>query len=339
MSSSKKQSSEAMRLLAVNAVLNDGLPVVQVAKTFNIHRANLYRWIEKYKSQQTLGRVNNPHSGRQPKLNAENIATLLSILKKPAIDYGYESDFWTTRRLSQVLKCTLKISISKVSVFRMLKKLNLSYKKPEPRFYEASPQMQHEWKTKTVLEIKSIIEKYNAILYFEDEANISLKPIMAKSWGPIGEKIIKKVTGNKGSVSAISAISSKGKLLFNVHDHGKRYAGKDIVRFLSQMLIYHPRRHLVVIMDQAPCHTSLLVKNYVLKQKRLHVFYLPPRSPEFNPDEKVWNHLKHQELKSHLAKTTDELKKITVKKLKKMARDKRVMMGIYHRSEGASFFK
>jgi transposase len=73
-------------------------------------------------------------------------------------------------------------------------------------------------------------------------------------------------------------------------------------------------------MDQAPCHRAKKVKTFVQSQKRLHVFYLPPRSPEYNPDEKVWNHLKHHELKSHGAKTTEELRKLTHRKLKSMAK-------------------
>ena len=42
-------------------------------------------------------------------------------------------------------------------------------------------------------------------------------------------------------------------------------------------------------MDQASYHTSKKVKEYVEKQKRLYVFYLPPYSPNFNPDQKLWN--------------------------------------------------
>ena len=69
------------------------------------------------------------------------------------------------------------------------------------------------------------------------------------------------------------------------------------------MLKHHPRRHLVVVMDQAPPHTSKKTRAFIDSQRRLHVFYLPKYSPDWNPDEKVWNHLKHHELKGHQAKT------------------------------------
>ena len=257
---------------------------------------------------------------------------------KPATEYGYDTDFWTTRRIAQVLKREMKINVSRMAVHRTLSKHKQSYKTPETRYYEADMGKQKEWQKEVVPKIKALIRKHNAILYFEDESNISLTPVVAKTWGPIGVKVLKKVTGNRGSVSAISAISSDGRLIFNVHDNNKRYGAKDLVHFLSEMLTHHSRRHLVVIMDQAPVHRAKLVKRFVEKSKRLHVFHLPPRSPEFNPDEKVWDHLKNQELKSHQATTTKSLKKITKSKLGKMARDKRGLIGIYRRSDGASLF-
>ena len=47
--------------------------------------------------------------------------------------------------------------------------------------------------------------------------------------------------------------------------------------------------------------------SFINEQNRLHVFYLPSYSPDWNPDEQVWNHLKHQELKGHQARTKEEL--------------------------------
>jgi len=70
---------------------------------------------------------------------------------------------------------------------------------------------------------------------------------------------------------------------------------------------------------------------FVKSQRRLHVFHLPPYSPDWNPDEKVWNHLKHQELKSHQAKTKQELRQLAETKLSKMANDPSLLRGIFFR--------
>jgi transposase len=187
-------------------------------------------------------------------------------------------------------------------------------------------------------QIKKIIKNKKAILYFEDESSIDLSPVLGKTWGPIGKTVIQKVTANRGSVSAISAISSSGNLIFNIHKAGKRFGADDIVKFLETMLNHHPRRNLVVVMDQAPCHRAKKVKSFVATQKRLNVFYLPPRSPEYNPDEKVWSHLKHHELKSHAAKNTNELRQLTRQKMRSMAKDSRKVIGIFKRCEMAHLY-
>jgi hypothetical protein len=58
---------------------------------------------------------------------------------------------------------------------------------------------------------------------------------------------------------------------------------------------------------------------------------LPSYSPDWNPDEQVWNHLKHQELKGHQAKTKNEIKVLTRKKLSKMSKDPQKLQGIFFR--------
>jgi len=40
-------------------------------------------------------------------------------------------------------------------------------------------------------------------------------------------------------------------------------------------------------MDQATTHVSKMTSEFIKNKKRLHVFYLPSRSPEMNPDEKI----------------------------------------------------
>jgi transposase len=334
----KKHLNSSTKQKAITAILKYHQSANQVAKTLGVDRSNIYRWINRFKQAKSVERIQNPKSGQQSKLCGRNSQRVIKLLMKPATKFGYDTDFWTTRRVAQVVKKEMKISVSRMAVHRTLSKHRQSYKTPETRYYEADTDLQDEWQLNMVPKIRAIVRKRRAILYFEDESNISLTPVVAKTWGPIGSKILKKITGNRGSVSAISAISSDGRLMFNVHDNNKRYCAKDIVHFLSQMLSYHPSRHLVVLMDQAPCHTAKLVKAFVEHQKRLHVFYLPPRSPEFNPDEKVWDHLKNQEMKSHQATNTKSLKKITKTKLKKMAKDKRVLIGIYRRSDGAALF-
>ena len=125
----------------------------------------------------------------------------------------------------------------------------------------------------------------------------------------------------------MSAISPRGSLVFTLHE--KRIASTEVIRFLGQLLKHHPRHHLVVVMDQSRPHTSKKTQAFIESRKRLHVYYLPPYSPNFNPDEQVWNHLKHQELKSHQATPKKQLKGLARRRLRHMASNPSLLRGIF----------
>jgi transposase len=315
------------------------------------------------KAGDEAGLLRRPVSGRPKKLEEVDTDALRMMVLAPASDYGYETDFWTTRRLLQVIEnlsgnvgsptrccahCTasiprivsgptfqiaseseFRVKLSKQTILRRLHAAGLSYQKPEREYFQVSEQERQDWVRKEVPRIRAAVRKYRAILYFQDESNISLTALLGKTWAPKGQTPKQAVTGKRGGVAAMSAITGRGGLIFRLHQ--KRIASEEVIDFLRQMLKHHPRRHLVVVMDQAPPHTSKRTSAYIESQARLHVFYLPKYSPDWNPDEKVWNHLKHQELKSHQAKTKDELHHLAYNKLTEMSQNSSLLRGIFFR--------
>ena len=254
---------------------------------------------------------------RPRKLHDLSYEDLKSIVLKPASDFGYETNFWTCKRLKAVIEQKFKIKVSKWTIWRCLREAGMTYQKPERKYHEASEEKRKDWLENTLPEILETVKKYRAILYFEDESNISLTALLGKTWAPCGETPKQEVTGNRGSVSAMSAISKSGSLLFTLHQ--TKITSEEIIQFMDQLLKHHVNRHIVLVMDQARPHTSKKVQDYINGQKRLHVFYLPPYSPDWNPDEQVWNYLKNHALKGHQAKTRDEINELAEKKLKEMS--------------------
>lgn len=332
-----RSSTYEIRIRAVQAVLH-GLSMPIVAKAYQVNRSTVLRWVERYANDGSNdGLIRKPVSGR-PRLFAEiSDRKLLSIVLKPASSFGYETDFWTCGRLCHVFRKTVGITSSKWTMWRWLRDAGLTYQKPQRQYFEASAKERNEWLKKEVPAIRRTVKNHHAILYFEDEAHISLTALLGKTWSLRGKTPVQNVTGNRGGVSAMSAISTTGNLLFTLHE--KPIASAEIIHFLEQMLKHHQRRHLVVVMDKASPHTSKKTKHFIEHQKRLHVFYLPPYSPDWNPDEQVWNHLKHQELKSHQAKTKKEIKTLARKKLAAMSKDPKTMRGIFFRCYVAELFK
>lgn len=322
-------STYDVRIRAVRAVLNEGLSVTKVALAYGTDRSTLHRWLARFDVDGADGLQRRPVSGRPRKLSRLDTDTLTSIVLSPASNFGFETDFWTTPRLIQIVDSEFGVTVSKQTMMRRLHEAGLSYQKPERQYFELSEKERQAWRRYELPKIRRAVRENKAILYFQDEANISLTALLGKTWAPRGQTPQQRVTGQRGGVSALSAITSGGQLIFRLHD--KRIASAEVVDFLGQMLRHHPRRHLVVVMDQAPPHVSKATKAYINSQPRLHVFHLPTYSPDWNPDEKVWNHLKHQELKGHQAKTKEELTTLASEKLTAMSTNTELLQGIFFR--------
>jgi transposase len=329
-----RYSTFEIRVRAVHAV-ERGLPVGQVADTFNVDRTTLFRWLHSYERDGLAGLQRKPGSGRPRLLNDLHEDDLRRIILHPASDFGYETDLWTVGRLRQVLAELYEVTLSKNTVWRRLRDAGLTYQKPERQYFEVDEKARQQWLRTEVPKIRRAVRQFRAILYFQDESNVSLTAFLGKTWAPCGQTPRVRVTGKRGGVSAMSALSGQGRLLFRLFD--KRICSAEVIDFLDQMLQFHKRRHLVVVMDQAKPHTSQATAAYIESQPRLHVFYLPKYSPDWNPDEKVWNHLKHQELKAHKAKTRAELKTLTQEKLKSMSRNPSLLRGLFFRCCVADF--
>ena len=157
-----------------------------VSKSYHVHRSTLYRWIAKKKTSKSLERSCEPGSGRPSKLTDKEIKKITRLILNPASKYGYETDFWTIRRIIDITKKVLGIKISKTSMYEMLYNEDYSYKKPEKRYYEADEEAQQKWIKQEIPKIKKCVKKHRGILYFEDECNVSLDAVLGKTWGPIG---------------------------------------------------------------------------------------------------------------------------------------------------------
>jgi transposase len=317
-----------VRVRAVEAVRR-GMPLSQTAATFGVDRTTLHRWLVRFKVDGAAGLQRRPVSGRPRKLCGITARRLKRIVLAPATKFGFETDLWTVGRLQAVLVSRLNMDVSEDTVWRRLREAGLTWQTPERQYFEADPETRRRWQEETIPKIRETLTNTGGILYCEDEASVCLTPLLGKTWAERGKPRKVPVTGGRASVAAMSAISPKGRLVFRLHD--KRITSVEVIDFLKQLLRHHPGRHVVVVMDQAKPHTSKMTKTFIENKARLHVFYLPAYSPDWNPDEKVWNYLKNHELKAHRATNKQELYEQTNKKLENMSDDRHLIQGLYFR--------
>ena len=89
-------------------------------------------------------------------------------------------------------------------------------------------------------------------------------------------------------------VTATGELVFEVTT--EKLVSAVFIRFLKKALCGRTRP-LIVITDNASYHTSNEVKDFVEgHSQQIRLFFFPPHSPKLNPDEQVWNEIKHRQL-------------------------------------------
>jgi transposase len=111
-------------------------------------------------------------------------------------------------------------------------------------------------------------------------------------------------------MNIISAISPRGDMRFMTVE-GRMNAGK-FIEFLKRLL-HNAKRPVFLIVDGHPAHRARKVFEFVRKTKgKLRLFFLPPYSPELNPDELVWNHLKNHGVGKRIVRSREDLKRVVI---------------------------
>ena len=124
----------------------------------------------------------------------------------------------------------------------------------------------------------------------------------------------------------LSAISARGDFRFMTHEG--RVDAAVFCEFLRRLLVGMPRK-VFLIVDGHPVHKSAAVKRFAAKHaEELELFFLPPYSPELNPDEHVWGHVKTRVGKTAV-KTKDGLKKAVDRALRSLQKLPDVVAGFF----------
>ena len=88
----------------------------------------------------------------------------------------------------------------------------------------------------------------------------------------------------------LSAISNKGSVQFMIFE--ERMTQQKLIEFMERMILDSTRK-IFLILDNLRVHHGNLVKEWLEKHKcEIVLFFIPPYSPELNPDEYLNHALK-----------------------------------------------
>ena len=210
---------------------------------------------------------------------------------------------------------------------RLLKKMDLTPQKPLRRAYQQDKERIERWLKEEYLRIRQMALEEAATFYFVDEAAVRSDYHSGTTWAPRGKTPVVESTSTRFSVNMISAITAKGFMRF-IAIEGRLNADK-FIEFLER-LIYSAERPIYLIVDMHPTHEASKVKKFVDSTNgRLKLFHLPPYSPELNPDELLWNHVKNHRIGRKQIKVPDDLKRKVIACLRSLQRMPKKIIGFF----------
>jgi len=280
---------EAIRIRAVQRVEAGESPEV-VIKALGFTRARIYEWLAAYREGGYEALKAKQLFGRPPKLTGKQIGKLYKIVTmKNPLQLKFPFALWTRSMIGEVIRDQFDVRLSDVSVGRLLRKLGLSPQKPLRRAYQQDKDQVERWQSDVYPKIRRLAKRENADIYFADEASVRSDYRSGTTWAPKGQTPVVPATGARFSLNLISAVSPRGEMRFMTLN-GRMTADR-FIEFLNR-LMKGAKRPIFVIVDGHPTHRAVKVKKFVAATNgKLRLFFLPPYSPELNPDELVWNDL------------------------------------------------
>jgi transposase len=290
-----------------------------VARVFGISRMTIYNWLALYRRGGWQALDAKRRGGRPPKLDAKAIRWVYdTVTMKNPLQLRFPFALWTCGMLVDLIKRQFGISLSRSSVSRLLKQLGLSPQRPLRRAYQQNPEAVERWLKEDFPHIRKEAQEVGATIYFADEAGVRSDYHSGTTWGIRGQTPVVSSTGARFGLNVISVVNRQGKLRFMVFK--SRLNGDLFIQFLRRLL-YGASHPIFLIVDGHPAHRSAKVGKFVASTEgKLRLFYLPTYSPELNPDEQVWNHLKNHAIGKQCINSLKQLTKAVHSHLRSMQR-------------------
>lgn len=302
----------AFRMQAVKAI-REGQTPETVAASMGVNVRSVFRWLAAFNSGGQNALQENPAPGRPTTVTPDQMAWLAkAICEKSPLQLRFKFGLWTLSIIRALIERQFGKTLSVATVSRLVRSLGFTPQKPLYRAWQQDAELVSVWQASEYPRIREAARQIGAEIFFCDEAGMRSDHHAGTTWAPSGQTPIVKVTGRRYSINMISAVSGRGEFRFMVHEGG--VTAVVFKEFLSR-LVAGRDKPIFLILDGHPIHKASIVRKYVESLGGLlKLFFLPPYSPQLNPDEQVWAHVKGGVAKQ-LIQNIDDMKAMVLSAL------------------------
>ena len=155
-------------------------------------------------------------------------------------------------------------------------------------------------------------------IFWGDETGLRSDDVRGRGYAPRGRAPLVRVCHRRAGLSLISAVANRGELRWMVVDGAVN--APTLIRFLGR-LIRDARRKVFLILGRLHVHRARLARDWLAEHRsEIEVFYLPPYSPELNPDEGVNADLKQAVPRKAPARSKQQLKHVAVSHMRSLSK-------------------
>ena len=261
----------------------------------------LQLWISRFNEAGIDALTYRPKTGRPRSVSKELVAeVILPLIEAPALA---GQSHWTATKLVGWLKNEKDLPIAYSTLVRYLHEHDYQLKVPRPM---PEPPNREDWEDQRARfadELLDLIDDDRCDVYFGDEAGFEGDPRPRRKWARRGERITQGYFGKHVRKNVLGAVHPKsGKLVSLIVPHCDGDVFQVFLDTMAEEAPPTPGRRCVLVLDNASWH-----KVKTLNWHHIEPVYLPPYSPDFNPIERLWQHLKSHYLAGFITKSGEEL--------------------------------
>ena len=212
-----------------------------------------------------------------------------TIIDKTPEQLKLKGCMWTRKNIAELIKQLYGMDMPLSTLGYYLERWGFSVQRPTEKAYKQDPEKVERWLNETYPSIAAHAKAEDAEIYWGDETGVQNTADYLRGYAPIGQTPVIEKEPQKFKANLLSAISNKGKVRFMICD---KLSPDKLIDFMRR-LVRDTGRKVFLILDNLRIHHAKKVSEWLDKRKdQIEVFFLPPYSPEYNPDEYLNGDLK-----------------------------------------------